>query len=84
MVLNFKNLFVIQTKEVFSRHFAQETLINRSGGSIPAAEILSRNFDKPVIITGFVPDDSNLHAPDEYTSEKLFYKGIDVLADLIS
>lgn len=83
-VTDINNVHVVRTKNVFARHFKNGTLTNRSGGSIPAAEILHRLCRKPIIITGFTPKNSNLHGPDEHIGKQMFYKGIDTLTDLIS
>ena len=75
---------MIKTAHVFNRHYPNPTVYNRSGGSIPAAEILSRLTQKPIIITGFVQPDANLHAPNENYELPLFEKGLTVLSDLIN
>jgi len=54
-------------------------IFNRSGGSIPASEILQRLYKKPVILTGFTLPDDNIHAPDENFDEGMFFLGIDAL-----
>lgn len=76
--------YMKRTSEVLSAVFGNETLFNRSGGSIPAAEILQRNFGKPVIVTGFTMPDSRLHSPNENIDEEMFFKGIEALTNLIS
>lgn len=77
------NIFVEKTKKILSQVFGNETLINRSGGSVPAAEILSRLFQKPVILLGFILPDANLHAPQENFDEEMFWKGIEVIEKII-
>ncbi|MEK9178882.1 MAG: M20/M25/M40 family metallo-hydrolase, partial [Patescibacteria group bacterium] len=72
------NKYIHITKKVFAKHFKNETLLNRSGGSIPAADTLSRLTKKPVVITGFTSPESNLHSPNEFIDARLFQKGIDV------
>ncbi len=52
---------------------------NRSGGSIPAAEILQRLYRKPVILTGFTLPGDNIHAPDENFNTEMFWWGIEAL-----
>lgn len=54
-------------------------MFNRSGGSIPAAEILQRLFRKPVILTGFTLPGDNIHAPDENFNTEMFWWGIGAL-----
>ncbi len=61
-----------------------EVTFNRSGGSIPAAEILSRTFGRPVILTGFTLPDDRIHAPDENFDEEMFWWGIDALKRIYS
>jgi len=59
-----------------SQVFQGETKFNRSGGSVVAAEILQRLFEKPVILIGFTLPDNNIHAPNENFDEEMFWKGI--------
>lgn len=73
---DFKNRFAQKTAEIFKEVFGNETLFNRSGGSVPAAEILQRIFKKPVILIGFTLPDNNIHAPNENFDEEMFFKGI--------
>ncbi|MFN4212696.1 MAG: M20/M25/M40 family metallo-hydrolase [Microgenomates group bacterium] len=73
------NEFVKKTAGVLKEVFGQKPLFNRSGGSIPAAEILFRLFKKPIILTGFTLPDDNIHAPNENFDEEMFWKGIEVL-----
>jgi acetylornithine deacetylase/succinyl-diaminopimelate desuccinylase-like protein len=54
----------------------------REGGSIPAAEILMSKFKKPVILTGFIREGANIHAPNENMDLELFEKGIKVLSKI--
>lgn len=65
--------------QILTTTFKHETLYNRAGGSVPAAEILQRLFKKPVILTGFTLPDENIHAPNENFDEDMFYKGITAL-----
>ncbi len=78
------NEYIKHTAQIFSNVFGNETLYNRSGGSIPAAEILQRIFGKPVIVTGFSMPDSNLHSPNENIDEVMFFRGIEALTKLFS
>lgn len=76
---NIDNEYVKKTAKVLKEAFGNEALFNRSGGSIPAAEILQRLFKKPIILTGFTLPDDNLHAPNENFDEEMFFKGIGAL-----
>jgi len=81
---DFENSFAQKTAEILSDVFKNKTYFNRSGGSIPAAEILQRLFKKPIILTGFTLPDENIHAPNENINEEMFYKGITSLEKIIS
>ena len=76
---NLDNFFVQKTAALLFDHFGRKTLFNRSGGSIPAAEILQRLFKKPIILTGFTLPDDNIHAPNENYDEEMFWSGIEAL-----
>ncbi len=80
---DFKNDFVDKTINKLKKVFDGKVFYNRSGGSVPAAEILQRLFKKPVILFGFVLPDCNLHAPNENYDEKNFWKGIDALIEVM-
>jgi len=62
-----------------TEHFGNETVFMREGGSMPAAEIIQRVLVKPVVLTGFVLPDANLHAPNEHSDEDMFWEGIEAL-----
>lgn len=78
------NEYIRKTIHLFNKNFKNKTVLNRSGGSIPAADILSRLTGKPVVITGFTSPESNLHSPNECISKELFTKGTRILTDLLS
>lgn len=73
---DFKNQYAQKTAHILTNVFDNETLFNRSGGSVGAAEILQRLFQKPVVLIGFTLPDNNLHAPNENFDEEMFLKGI--------
>lgn len=75
---------VKRTEAVLKKAFSNEVIFNRSGGSIPAAEVLQRYFQKPVILTGFTLPDDNIHSPNENMDVELFWKGIEVFKKLYS
>ncbi len=73
------NEYAKKTAAILAEHFGHETMFNRSGGSIPAAEIMQRLFKKPVILSGFTLPDENMHSPNENFDEEMFWEGIDAL-----
>jgi acetylornithine deacetylase/succinyl-diaminopimelate desuccinylase-like protein len=68
------------TARILEDTFGNPAIFNRTGGSIPAAEILQRRFGMPVILTGFTLPDENMHAPDENLDIESIRKGIDALS----
>lgn len=74
-----QNEYVTKTTAVLEKTFGHKVVFNRSGGSIPAAEIFQRLFAKPVILTGFTLPNDNIHAPNENFDEDMFWKGIEAL-----
>ena len=74
--------YLQKTARILSDHFGTETVFMREGGSIPAAEIIQRVLGKPVVLTGFVLPDANLHAPNENFDEDMFWEGIEVLGKI--
>jgi len=79
-----ENVYVYELVDIFKEFFPNPVRFTKSGGSIPAAEIVSRIFSKPVITTGFCSPDSNLHGPNEHIDTKLYAKGIRVLEKVLS
>lgn len=77
-----ENEYVKMVSKVFKKHFNHDVVYNRSGGSIPAAEILFRLFKKPIILTGFTLPDDNIHASNENFDLEMFEKGTQALSDL--
>jgi acetylornithine deacetylase/succinyl-diaminopimelate desuccinylase-like protein len=78
------NKHVKKTDEIFTEIFGEKTSFSRSGGSIGAVSILSKRFNKPLILTGFTLSDCNIHAPNENINEKMFDKGIVSLVKIFS
>src|SRR3989338_6944339 len=76
------NRYVKKTAEILSDFFGNETRFNRTGGSIPAAEILQRLYKKPIILTGFTLPDDSIHSPNENFDEEMFWKGIEALGKI--
>lgn len=79
---DFNNEYVRRAAMILEELFGNKTLLNRSGGSIPAAEILLRRYGKPVILTGFITPGENMHAPNENYDKDMFFKGITALERL--
>lgn len=78
------NEYTSKVRSILREVFDNETLLDRSGGSVPPAEILQRLFKKPMILTGFILPDNNLHAPNENFDEEMFWKGIVALEKIYS
>lgn len=78
------DLFLQKTAKILSEHFGHKTVFMREGGSLPVASIIQRILKKPVVMTGFVLPDSNIHAPNENFDEEMFWKGIGALEKLYS
>ena len=81
---DFKNPFITKTAKILEVVFGNKTRYNRSGGSIPAAEILERLLGKPIVLTGFTLPDDRIHAPQENFDEEMFFKGIDAFQKIYS
>lgn len=81
---NANNHWIDKTRQTLENHFDTKVIFNRSGGSIPAAEILFRLYGKPIVMTGFTLPDENIHAPNENIDEEMFFEGIKVLTKLFS
>jgi acetylornithine deacetylase/succinyl-diaminopimelate desuccinylase-like protein len=78
------NQYLKITKKILKEVFGKNAALSRSGGSIGAASILSRVFQKPIILTGFTLSDCNLHSPNENYDEEMFYKGIEAVEKFLS
>jgi acetylornithine deacetylase/succinyl-diaminopimelate desuccinylase-like protein len=78
------NPFTTQTARALEKVFGNKVVFNRSGGSISAAEVFQRLVKKPVILTGFILPDCNLHAPNENYDEDMFWKGIIAMKEIFS
>jgi len=76
------NKWVKKTERILREVFGNEVIFNRTGGSIPAAEIFQRLYKKPIILTGFTLPDDNIHAPNENFDEKMFFLGIEALTKI--
>lgn len=81
---DFSNPFTQKTAEILKKVFNNEVLLNRTGGTVAAAEIIQRLFKKPVILTGFTLPDESIHAPNENIDEAMFIKGISAMEEIIN
>ncbi|GIW62859.1 MAG: hypothetical protein KatS3mg090_0685 [Patescibacteria group bacterium] len=79
---DYKNEFIQHTANLLEKSFKNSVVYNRSGGSIPAAEIFQRIFSKPIVLTGFTLPDDNIHSPNENFDEEMFWKGLDSLIQI--
>jgi acetylornithine deacetylase/succinyl-diaminopimelate desuccinylase-like protein len=79
---DYNNPYIIKTAKVLEEEFKNKCVFMREGGSIPAAEILMNKFKKPIVLTGFTLEGSNIHAPNENMDLDLFEKGIKVLSKI--
>lgn len=64
-------------QEVVKKVFGSPPHLNRTGGSIPAVEVLGRVLGIGSILLGFGLDDDNIHAPNEKLSLEMFHRGLD-------
>jgi len=78
------NKYIKTTDKIFKDIFGRGSLFTRSGGSVGAAAILSRLFQKPLVLTGFTLADCNIHSPNENIDEEMFFKGIESLEKIFS
>lgn len=76
------NKWIDKTAQILTKHFDNDVVYNRSGGSIPAAEIVSRLYGKPIVMTGFTLPDENIHAPNENIDKDMFFAGIEALKNI--
>lgn len=77
------NKYVKKTDEIFTDIFGKKTKFSRSGGSIGAVATLAKQFNKPLILTGFTLSDCNIHAPNENIDQEMFEKGIEALKKIL-
>ena len=57
------------------RVYGKEPALIRSGGSIPAVEVMGRRLNAPCLLVGFVLPDCFAHAPNERLDLDSFYTG---------
>ena len=66
-------------KDVFGR----DTVLLRSGGSIPIVSLFDNVLNAPCVLMGFGLPDDNLHAPNEKMKLDNVFKGIDASAQYL-
>lgn len=62
-------------QRALQRVYKKEPALIRSGGSIPAVEVMGRRLNAPCLLVGFVLPDSFAHAPNERLDLDSFYLG---------
>lgn len=62
-------------RRALDRVYGKEPALIRSGGSIPAVEVMSRRLNAPCLLVGFVLPDCFAHAPNERLDLDSFYSG---------
>jgi acetylornithine deacetylase/succinyl-diaminopimelate desuccinylase-like protein len=62
-------------ERALARVYGKEPALIRSGGSIPAVEVMTRRLQAPCLLVGFVLPDSFAHAPNERLDLESFYLG---------
>ncbi len=62
-------------RRALGRVYGKEPALIRSGGSIPAVEVMGRRLNAPCLLVGFVLPDSFAHAPNERLDLDIFYTG---------
>ncbi len=67
---------VAAARTALAEVFGHETVLVRSGGSIPVVSELVGGLGLPVVITGWTLPDANAHSPDEKLDLEHFHKGI--------
>lgn len=87
MVVSTDNAFMRAAAEALQQTYGTKPLYVRDGASIPIASTFQEVLKLPVILTGFVLPDCNMHAPNESLSLPDFYAGIEAIGrymDLLS
>ncbi len=77
MVIRTDNQFVQCSKDAMKEVFGKDTVLIRSGGSIPVVADFEKHLKIPSVMMGFGLPDDNLHAPNEKFHIPNFYRGIE-------
>jgi acetylornithine deacetylase/succinyl-diaminopimelate desuccinylase-like protein len=67
---------ITAARRAFAEVFGHETVLIRSGGSIPIVADFINRLSLPTVICGWGLPDSNVHSPDEKLDLAHFHKGI--------
>ena len=67
---------IAAARRAFSEVFGHETVLIRSGGSIPIVADFISKLRLPAVISGWALPDCNVHSPDEKLDLAHFHKGI--------
>jgi len=78
-----ENQYVKKSADILKQVFG-DVVFTRSGGSVGVALTLKKIFQKPIVMTGFILEDGNIHAPNENLDQELFFKGIEVLEKIFA
>jgi acetylornithine deacetylase/succinyl-diaminopimelate desuccinylase-like protein len=62
-------------RRALSEVYGKDPALVRSGGSIPAVEVMARRLNAPCLLVGFVLPDSFAHAPNERLDLDSFFIG---------
>ncbi len=74
----------IQTAaRVFSEMLGKQTVLTRSGGSIPVVGDFAKHLRIPTVLMGFGLPDDGLHSPNEKYRVRNYYTGIMTVAHFL-
>ncbi len=79
-LVNPDNVFIQTAARAMEDTFGKETVLIRSGGSIPIVGVFDAHLGIPSVMMGFGLPDDNLHAPNEKLYLPNFYRGIEAVA----
>ncbi|WP_035957872.1 dipeptidase [Bryobacter aggregatus] len=73
------NPYVRKAALAMTEVFGRETVLTRSGGSIPIVGLFAETLGVPSVLTGFGLPDDNLHAPNEKVYLPNIERGIEAI-----
>jgi acetylornithine deacetylase/succinyl-diaminopimelate desuccinylase-like protein len=80
VLLPTKTPFMKAAMDALKDVFGKDTVLLRSGGSIPIVSLFDNVLNAPCVLMGFGLPDDNLHAPNEKMKLDNVFKGIDASA----